>query len=82
MPSSLRDLEKDVIEGERPTLIMSLEKYTNTKYANKISLDMLDQAEITNRIKRITQFQKIIVNIIHSPGSYIIKRSKIRPIKM
>ena len=54
MPSSLRDLEKDVIEGERPTLIMSLETYTNTKYANKISLDMLDQAEITNRIKRIT----------------------------
>ena len=37
----LRDIEEYDMEGERPTIIMSLETDPNTRETNHISLDML-----------------------------------------
>ena len=53
MESSLRDLEEYETEVERPTRIMSLETDPNMKETNKIGLDMLYQADITNYINTI-----------------------------
>ena len=46
------DLEEYDMEGERATSITSLETDLNTRYINKIGMDMLYQADITHYIKR------------------------------
>ena len=52
MASSWRDLEEYDIEGEIPTIIVSLEIDLNTKETDQIGLDMLNQADITYYTKR------------------------------
>ena len=56
--SLLRDLDEYDMECERPTRIMILETYPNTRETNHISLDMLYQADITKYIKRYIEFKK------------------------
>ena len=50
--SSLRDMEEYGIEGEIPTIIMSLETDPNTKKTYKIGLVMLYQSDTTDYIIR------------------------------
>ena len=58
MPSLLRDVEEYCMEGERPTIIMSLDTDLNTKEKNQINLDVLYQENINHYIKRRKEFKK------------------------
>ena len=55
---------------------MSIETDPNTKETNKIGMDMIYQADITDYMNRIRQFKKISAKHIHSSTSYEMKSSK------
>ena len=61
MESSLIYLEEYDIEGERPTIIMSLETYPNTKEIHQIGLNMFYQEDITDYIKRRKEFKQNVL---------------------
>ena len=60
---ALSNIEEYYREGERTRTIMILETDPNTKETNKIGLDMIYQADITNYMKIIIEFK---INLLKS----------------